>query len=266
MKMNTGIFSRLPANTALKNEFSEQELQETVNKYNQLRTVDRFKAIDFLSKTGKGKGFNTEQNADLLSVIESEWETFSETKNEKDKAENDSLINELSKKVKIALSALAASKQKKIDANYGGDINAYFNKVIPSFLSQVTGVKYEDGKFGGELGQIEKLIKIINQETPSQSNPAGTDKGNAMNNLDFLELIGAKQMTHPKTGAIHWVKDNKSLSFQDSGVKGKKSIDEITNEAVQLIVRRIRSGSEKIPEGVTDADLDKLSDGKMYLR
>jgi hypothetical protein len=163
-KMETGIFSKLPGNTSLKEEFSEPELQSVVEKYNSLRKNDRLDAIDFISKIWKEKGFNAEQKRDLQELLESEWGAFSAEESKNEAAKTESLMAEYSGKIKNALELLAERKAKKIAESYDGSRDAYFEKLIPNLLKHVKGVKYENGMVSGSPDQVEKFIKLINAE------------------------------------------------------------------------------------------------------
>jgi hypothetical protein len=163
-EMDLGIFEKLPSSTSLKNEFEEIELKDVIDKYIELREVDRFKAIDFIKNIENEKGFNTEQKYDLSALIDSEYGAFLAKKTDQDKIHNQLLNNEQSKKISNALDELATRKAKKINERYNGDNQAYFNNLMPTLLNQVKNVKYENGVVSGDQSQIDFLIKLISAE------------------------------------------------------------------------------------------------------
>lgn len=159
---NSNIFSKLPENTSLKSEFTEKELTDVVQNYKKLRDVNRLKAIDFVSKVEKQKGFNTEQKTDLASLLESEYSNHSKEKNqlqENDKKENQAIIKD--KANKILDKVLSSEKSKaKINEKFNGNADAYKESRIKNAES-ASKAKWNDGNIEGSESEIKKFLYFL---------------------------------------------------------------------------------------------------------
>lgn len=156
------IFSKLPENTSLKSEFSEQELNGVVQRYKELRDKDRLEAISFINGIQKQKGFNTEQKTDLASLLESEYLTHSNQKNELEKTKK----QENQSHIKSQVDSIFEKKlnkenvKKKIKEQYNGDVEAYKTSVIKgSELS--SKAKWNNGNIEGSESEIKKFLYFL---------------------------------------------------------------------------------------------------------